>query len=82
METLTDRRLIFEAVDRERDHQDRKYGPLRRHEIPGWLVIMEREIQEVKEAWADGDITNAVRELLQVTSVGIAALEQHGVIER
>ena len=79
---MIDRRLIFEAIDRERDFQDRKYGAGRLHDIPGWIIIMEREILEVKESWADGDITNATRELLQVISVGIAALEQHGVVER
>lgn len=81
---MTDRRLIFEAIDRERDYQDRKWGPLHthKHEIPGWICIMREELREAEQGWLkDGD-DQALRELIQVLAVGVACLEQYRVVER
>lgn len=81
---MTDRRLIFEAIDRERDFQDRKWGTIhgRPHEIATWLVILRAELAEAEQAWLKEGHPNALRELLQVVAVGVACLEQHGVYER
>lgn len=81
---MTDRRLIYEAIDRERDFQDRKWGHLhtRRHQIPTWLFILRKELEEAEMGWLkDGD-DQALRELLQVIAVGVACLEQYQVVER
>jgi hypothetical protein len=70
---------------RERAYQDGKWGPIDEHghSVGEWLLIMESELREAKEAWCSnrGD-AGALEELLQVVSVGFACMEQHGVVER
>lgn len=76
------RKLVYAAIDRERDYQDRKWGD-KPHTIGEWLLIMEAELDEAKAAWSKGvGDDDAKRELLQVIAVGVAALEQHDIIER
>ncbi|RIK26954.1 MAG: hypothetical protein DCC55_39670 [Chloroflexi bacterium] len=73
---------IFQAIARERRYQDDKYGP-KPHTVANFLLIMEAELDEAKRAWvkSEGD-QNALREILQVIAVGVACLEQHGIVER
>jgi len=73
---------IFKAIDREREFQESKWGK-NPHGVPGWLQIMESELNEAKQAWVKGSGDHeALKEILQVISVGVAALEQHGYVER
>lgn len=82
---ITDRAEIFAAISRERDYQTRKWGPIGEHphEVGGYLLLMQQELQEAITAWckSHGDEA-ALEELLQVVAVGVACLEQHGVVER
>lgn len=75
---------IWAALLRERAFQDAKYGLLseKPHEIPTWIVIMRRELQEAEDAWLKLGDVEAMKELLQAVAVGIAAIQQHGVQER
>ncbi len=80
---------VFAAIQRERDFQTKKWGPLedRPHEIASWLLIMEEEMREAKQGWLKVDGRNGVEgssleEILQVIAVGCACLQQHGIIER
>ena len=82
---MTQRTRIYGAVDRERKYQDEKHGHLgvHGHSVAEWLLIAEHELGEAKAAWVcHGGDREALRELLQVVAVGVACLEQHGVIER
>lgn len=73
---------IIEAIRREREYQDQKWG-VKPHTVGNFLLIMEGELEEAKQGWRKGTgDTDALRELLQVIAVGIACLEQHGVVER
>ncbi len=73
---------IFQAIANERAYQDRKWGG-KPHTVGNFLLIMEGELEEAKQAWRKGiGDTEALREMLQVIAVGVACLEQHGVIER
>jgi len=76
------REIVFDAISREREYQISKWGQ-NEHDVPGWLLIMEAELKEAKEAWVkrNGD-SAALEEILQVVAVGVAALEQHGPVER
>lgn len=79
---MTDREMVYEAVDRERMHQIGKWG-IRHHSLGEWLLIMEGELNEAKAAWVDtGEIDGALCEVLQVVAVGVACLECHGIVER
>lgn len=75
---------VFEAIRRERDFQDHKWGTIqeRPHTVGEWLLIAERELQEAKEAWCKGHGDyGALEELIQVAAVVTACLEQHGIVE-
>lgn len=96
--TLCDARRaeIFEAIEKERKFQDQKYGSVLTmhmnqgpggHELPGWTLVAEKELEEAKDAAVHGGSKqikgrNSVRqELVQVAAVCVAALEQHGLAE-
>lgn len=76
---------VFHAVDNERVYQDMKHGPIREkpHTVGGWLLLIESELNEAKEAAIKGGKgRNAVmQEILQVAATAIAAIEQHGLEE-
>ncbi len=76
---------VFEAVLRERAYQDQKWGSIdeHAHTVGEWLLILERELFEAKEAWCKGrGDAGALCELVQVVAVGVACLEQHGAVAR
>lgn len=73
---------VFLAIVQERDYQDAKWGD-RNHTVGNWLLILEGELEEAKQAWRKGiGDADALREILQVVAVGVACLEQHGVVGR
>lgn len=79
-----DRNEIYKAIERERDYQDNKYGAVhdRPHSVVEWLLIMRKELEEAENGWIHGTEESALEELLQVVAVGVAAMEQHGFVER
>jgi hypothetical protein len=72
---------VIAALANERAFQDRKHGA-KPHDLSLWVLIIERELAEVKDAIIKKTYDEARCELLQVGAVCVAALEQHGVIER
>lgn len=58
------------------------------HELPGWLLVIRKELREAEEAATghgkrEKTGRNTVRaELVQIAATAIAALEQHGVEEK
>lgn len=81
---MTSKEDVFEAVKQERDYQDKKWGTIEQHphSIPEWIMIMEAELAEAKQAWLKGSLLDSNCELVQVVAVGVAALEQHGIVFR
>lgn len=90
--------LVFDAIELERQFQDRKYGPVSvvtgstvqgpgGHELGAWLLIIEKELEEAKDAVTHGGLKKPVgrdairHELVQIAAVCVAALEQHGLEE-
>ena len=79
------RRRIRAAIARERLYQDSKWGTTEEHPhtVAEWLLIMQAELDEAKQGWLKGrGDDEALLELLQAISVGVACLEQHGICER
>lgn len=79
------REEIFNAIARERDYQGTKWGHI--HDkglsIGDWILIMEAELAEAKQGFVkSGDVDDSLLEILQVISVGVACLEQLGLVER
>lgn len=92
MKKMTDRQKIFDEINRERDYQDKKWGPVTSdseifsptgsHEPLAWITIMKHLIQEAEDEWFKGTYGTAKRKILQTSAVGIAALEQCGLMTR
>lgn len=78
------RLAIYSAIGNERDYQDRKYGTPgeRKLTVGNYLQIARQELNEAQAAAADGDLANALLELLQVAAVAVACIERHGLVER
>jgi len=76
---------VFEAIRGERLYQDSKWGTILQHPhtVAEWLLIMQSELNEGLAAWVGNEgEAQALLEILQVVSVGVACLEQHGVVNR
>jgi hypothetical protein len=82
---MTDRTMIYAAINRERDYQETKRPNRPPMGLPAWLVVLEAELAEAKLAWVRGDgstVPAALCEVLQVAAVAVACLEECGLIER
>lgn len=81
----SDKDEIWEGILDERHRQNQKYGDAhdKGHRLPGWLLIMERELQEAKAAFFDEVSTRSIQnmriEILQVIATGVAALQHVGL---
>lgn len=79
-EALQDPRIIaYKAIDSERDFQDDKWGADKRHDVGGWILLMEEAVLKARQAWykAEGD-EEALSRIRVATSLGIACMEAHG----
>lgn len=75
------RREVYAAIDKERNHQDAKWGPNKPQSLPGFLIVLEKELQEAKEAWVknvEGDHA-PLNEIVQIAATAVACLEKYGV---
>ena len=81
---MANKQEVFQAICKERDYQDEKWGPVpeHAHDIPSWLLIMRKKIEDAENAWMKISEEEAMRHLLQTTAVGFAAMEQLGISER
>ena len=81
---MTDIQTVFDAIRREREYQDKKYGTpeQRKLGIGDYVVIAESEMAEVRYDIIHNSPEYAIQELVQVAAVIVAALELHGVRER
>ncbi len=69
---------IWDAIVRERHYQDGRFGPPD-HTIPGWVLILRKQLDNAVDHWFDEDTDKALTEILHVIAVGFSCLEQHGV---
>ena len=78
---LTSRSDVYQAIDRERQYQDDKFGSVDQnpHNLYQWICILWEEVEEAVRA-ANAD--DKLRELVQAAAVIVACLEQHGLCER
>lgn len=77
-----DRTKVFDAIDSERDYQDRKWGTPAEHphEVGGYLTLMDVHLRRAQEAWAGANSDAAALESLRkVLAIGVACAEQHGI---
>lgn len=75
-----DRQRIYAAIDKERQHQIDKYGADKQQSLPGFLVILRRELAEAEEGWIKNHTgrNSPMNEILQIAAVCVAAMEKYG----
>lgn len=75
---------VYKAIDAERDYQIQKWGDSlsNNHQIPGWLLIMKKYIQDAEQAWMEFGDRKAMEEIRKVVTVGVACAEQYGMASR
>jgi Ni,Fe-hydrogenase I small subunit len=72
------RKLIYDAIDRERNYQAEKHLE-EELSVGEFILIIEDELREAKEEWNKSGNKRALEEILQIAATAVAAIEQHGV---
>lgn len=72
---MTNRQLLFAAINAERDKQDARWGFPQHNTITEWVSILAEETGEVAMAVNDKDWGNLRVELIQVAAVCVSLLE-------
>jgi hypothetical protein len=78
----TSRDDVYLAISKERIYQERKWGVDRPQSLPGFILIMRKELEEVERAWnknVRGDRQTCLEEIVQVAATAVACLERYGV---
>lgn len=80
-DALLSRGEVYTVIDRERSLQDGKWGVNHPQSLPGFLILMRRELQEAEAAWVNhvmGDHA-PLNEIIRVAATAVACLEKYGV---
>jgi hypothetical protein len=67
-------------LEAERYRQDERWGTIQEHphELASWILILQNQLDDAREALDGGDIPKVLTEIIHVGAVAVAALEQHG----
>jgi len=83
--TKASKQDVFNAITDERVFQDRKWGTVEQHphEVGSWLTIMRQLMNDADKGWMSnrGDEA-ALDDIRKVVAVGVACMEQHGIVHR
>lgn len=69
------------AIHKELNYQAQKYGVNKEQSLPGFLIIMQKELDEAIDAWNNNDTRDRqtpLEEVTQVVTTGIACLNKYG----
>ena len=72
---------VYAAIDKERQHQDDKWGQNKPQSLPGFFVVLRKELREAEDAWVK-NVTGEhapLNEIVQVAATAVACLEKYGV---
>lgn len=72
---------VFDAILSELDRQDKKWGANKPQSLPGFMLIIQKELDEATTAWVkniEGDHA-PLNELVQVAAVAVACLRRYGI---
>jgi hypothetical protein len=72
---------VFEAIAQERKNQEDKWGENKPQSLPGYLLILESELNEAKLGWIKNlpGKSAPLNEIVQIAAVAVACLERYGV---
>lgn len=69
------------AIFLELEHQRQKWGSDKQQSLPGFLLILESEMDEAKRGWTKNSEgrNSPLSEVVQVAAVALACLTRYGV---
>lgn len=76
-----DRQKVYDAIEVERSYQNMKWGE-QREPMRRYIALMKSYLNKAESYYGGGEDTNAMNALLEVTSLGVAAMENHGIKPR
>lgn len=82
MTNVSTRDEVYLAISKERIYQDRKWGENKPQSVPGFFLIMRKELDEAETAWLKnvrGDRQTVLEEIVQVAATAVACLERYGI---
>lgn len=91
MTNYIDREKVYAAIDLEREYQEIKWNPDNtssggKHEVGSYILFMEDYLQEARSKISRKGDPEASYEALdvlrKVVALGVACMEQHGVVFR
>lgn len=76
------REQVYAAIDGERIHQDAKWGAGKEQSLPGFLLIIRKELEEAEIGWMKNEHgrDSALCEIVQIAATCVACLEKYGVM--
>lgn len=74
------RQEVYIAIDQERDHQDRKWGPNKQQSLAGFLLVMRKELDEAEMGWMKDETGrhSPLHEIRQIAATAVACMERYG----
>lgn len=72
---------VFDAIRQERTHQQQKWGVDKQQSLPGFMLIMRKELSEAEEGWAKNIRGKhaCLNEIVQLAATCVACLEKYGI---
>lgn len=72
---------VQDAIEKEMQHQRDKWGADKQQSLPGYLLVMQYELNEAIDGWMKNKAgrNSTLQEIVQVVTTGIVALEYYGV---
>lgn len=72
---------IAKAIDYERAYQDSKWGTVEEHQhsVEEWIMLIDEYVKKAMYSWIEGGDKVGLFRVLQITTLGLACMEQHGV---
>lgn len=70
---------VLNAVRLELQHQIDKYGEDKEQSLEGFLICLERKLNQAKDAWYTNELLyseSATRRLVQIAALSLACLDQ------
>lgn len=77
---MIDERVIA-AIEHELQYQKDKWGADKEQSLPGYMLVMQKELNEAIDGWMKNKIEDrqtCLEEIVQVVAVGIKCLETYG----
>lgn len=74
--------VVLQAITNELIHQDEKWGKDKEQSLPGFLLVLQNELDEAKAGWTHDSEgrDSCLWELVQVIAVALRAVNRYGTL--